>query len=214
MALHALGIKVTGILHTLTGSQTENIGGSPLSIHLMEANDVTAGLCQTASYALSIGMIREAASTVKDNAPETGRCAIFELKLVTLDLAEAVLTCGLFIFENPGNINGHTVRIPVCRNITRHMNYSFSYVNFDHSGLSLLYHKDAICQVYNCIYCTIFSKIKLRNQNTYTIYGSYQNNPKKAHSYCAASGIFFMVRPIRLRFSSTSKTQTLTTSPT
>jgi len=127
MALHALRIKVTGILQTAAGSAAEDVRGSPLSIHLMETNDVTAGLSQTLGNALSIGMIREAASAVEDNAPETSRGAVLKDELIALNLTETMLTGRLLILEHPGNIHGHTIGVPISRNITRHMQISFSF---------------------------------------------------------------------------------------
>jgi hypothetical protein len=88
----------------------------------MEPDNITSGLSQSLCHSLGICMIRKTAGSVKYNTPEFSGGAILKPESISIDLTEAVLSRGLFIFESKGNINRHTVRIPIGRNITRHRN--------------------------------------------------------------------------------------------
>ena len=75
----------------------------------MEADDVQTGLGEAFRDDFAVFMGREVGAAVEVRAPEAGGRSVFEREFSVFDRQEAVLSCGLFIGENVGEIDWHVI---------------------------------------------------------------------------------------------------------
>ena len=69
-----------------------------------------------------VGLFREACTAVEISAPEADGGTVFKYEAVALGGQKAVLTCGLFAFEQIGDIDWGEVRVGGEGDVLRHGN--------------------------------------------------------------------------------------------
>ena len=118
--IHGFGIQRTGGLKPATLGVGKNIGRVPLGIQLVEAHQITAGLCQTGSYLGCVILVGEAGAAVEVDAPKLCEGTVGKAQHLAVGTDKAMLAGRLLVLENEGDINGHSVGIGGHRNISGH----------------------------------------------------------------------------------------------
>ena len=114
--LQTLFGEIPRILHALACRQPVQVRRGPLIVHLMEPDNVDAGLGQSSRDLLRFLVRRETGGAVEHDAPETRKRSVLEPDVLSVHFRKPMLPRRFFVLEHERNVDRHVVRMHVNRN--------------------------------------------------------------------------------------------------